>query len=53
MECYLIKKSTTEEIHNKYGTYIFDAINKPACIKHIDGKKKILLFYKLVFKIYK
>jgi len=39
MESYLINKSQTEEIHNKYGTYIFDAINKPAYIKHIDGRK--------------
>ena len=39
MESYLIHNSQTEEIHNKYGTYIFDAIKKPAYIKHIDGRK--------------
>ena len=39
MEYYLIKKSTTEEIHNHYGTYIFDEINKPSYIKHIDGRR--------------
>jgi hypothetical protein len=39
MESYLIKKSTTEEIHNRYGTYLFDAINKPLYIKHIDGRR--------------
>ena len=39
MESYLIKKSKTEEIHNHYGTYIFDEINKPSYIKHIDGRR--------------
>jgi len=38
MESYLIKKSSTEEIHDKYGTFIFDKINEPACIDHIDGR---------------
>ena len=38
MESYLIERSKTEEIHNKYGTYIFDEINKPAYIHHIDGR---------------
>ena len=41
METYLIQKSKTEDIHNKYGTYIFDEINKPAYIKHIDGRNNI------------
>ena len=43
MESYLIEKSTTEEIHNHYGTYIFDEIDKPAYIKHIDGANNISL----------
>jgi hypothetical protein len=43
MESYLIKKSTTEEIHNKYGTYIFDEINKPAYITHIDGRNNTIV----------
>ena len=38
MEHYLITKSQTEDIHNKYGTYIFDEVNKPAYIAHIDGR---------------
>ena len=38
MENNLIEKSKTEEIHNKYGTYIFDEINKPSYIMHIDGR---------------
>jgi hypothetical protein len=40
MEAYLYYKSKTEEIHNKYGTYIFDEIDKPAYIKHIDGRNE-------------
>jgi len=43
MESYLIARSKTEEIHNKYGTYIFDSINQPAYIKHIDGRRKEFL----------
>lgn len=39
MESYLFKKIETEEIHNKYGTYIFDEINKPAYINHINGRE--------------
>jgi GTP:adenosylcobinamide-phosphate guanylyltransferase len=39
MEAYLISKSRTEDIHSKYGTYIFDEIDKPAYIKHVDGRK--------------
>ena len=38
MELYLITKSKTEEIHKKYGTYIFGKNNESAYIKHIDGK---------------
>lgn len=41
MESYLIKKSKTEDIHNRYGTYLFDEINKPAYIKHIDGRNNL------------
>jgi hypothetical protein len=41
MESYLIKKSKTEDIHNKYGTYLFDAVNKPAYISHTDGRNNI------------
>ena len=43
MEAFLISKSKTEEIHNKYGTYIFDELNKPAYIKHIDGRNNHIL----------
>jgi hypothetical protein len=38
MEQYLIKKSTDDKIHTKYGTYIFGKINDDAYIKHIDGR---------------
>jgi GTP:adenosylcobinamide-phosphate guanylyltransferase len=41
MELYLIKKSQTEDIHNKYGTYIFGELNNPRMIKHTDGRKSI------------
>jgi hypothetical protein len=41
MERYLIKKSMTEEIHNKYGTYIFGALNNPPMIKHTNGRTSI------------
>jgi hypothetical protein len=41
MESYLITKSQTEEIHNKYGTYIFGKLNEPAYIKHIDGRNNL------------
>ena len=43
MEHYLIRKSQTEDIHNKYGTYILDEINKPAYIKHIDARKNLIV----------
>jgi GTP:adenosylcobinamide-phosphate guanylyltransferase len=43
MEQYLIKKSKNNDIHNKYGTYIFDEINKPAYIKHLDGRRNPIL----------
>jgi hypothetical protein len=39
MEIYLIKRSTNEEIHKIYGTYLFGKLNEPAYIRHIDGKK--------------
>ena len=39
MENTLYNKSTNELIHNKYGTYIFDEINQPAYIKHINGRE--------------
>ena len=38
MESYLITKSNTEVIHNKYGTYLLGQMNEPAYIKHIDGR---------------
>ena len=41
MESYLISKSKTEEIHNKYGTYIFGGLNEPRYIKHIDGRNNL------------
>jgi len=41
MESYLISKSKTEDIHSKYGTYIFGPINEPAYIKHIDGRNNM------------
>lgn len=39
MEIYLIKRSTNEEIHKIYGTYLFGKLNEAAYIRHIDGKK--------------
>jgi len=41
MESYLMQKSKTEDIHNKYGTYIFGELNKPAYINHIDGRNRL------------
>lgn len=40
MENYLSNKSTTEEIHTKYGTYIFGELNALACINHLNGSSK-------------
>lgn len=41
MEAFLISKSKTEEIHNKYGTYIFGKLNEPGYVKHIDGRNNL------------
>jgi len=38
MEKYLHGRSTTEEKHSKYGTYLFGELNHPAVIKHTDGR---------------
>lgn len=38
MESYLLKKSTTEERHDKYGTYIFGPLDHPPMIKHTNGR---------------
>lgn len=43
MEHILIKKSKTEEIHKKYGTYIFGALNEPAYIIHTDARKNTVV----------
>jgi GTP:adenosylcobinamide-phosphate guanylyltransferase len=43
MEWYLIRKSINEDIHNKYGTYIFDELDKPAYIRHIDGRNNPII----------
>jgi hypothetical protein len=39
MEHRLIDKSKTEEIHKKYGTYIFGPLDEPAYITHTDARK--------------
>ena len=38
MENQLFGKSTTEETHEKYGTYIFGGLHELAYIQHIDGR---------------
>jgi len=43
MEKQLHKKTTNEEIHNIYGTYLFGGLNQPKFIKHTDGRKKFSL----------
>lgn len=40
MESYLMNKSKTRKIHDKYGTYIFGPINQRPYIKHLDGRKR-------------
>jgi hypothetical protein len=39
----LIDKSKTEEIHEKYGTYIFGGLGDAAYIKHTDGSKNMTI----------
>tara|TARA_B100000963_G_scaffold361988_1_gene401678 strand:+ start:1161 stop:1850 length:690 start_codon:yes stop_codon:yes gene_type:complete len=39
MEHKLQGKIKNEEIHKKYGTYIFGELNHPQIIKHTDGRK--------------
>lgn len=39
MERFLHKRTKTEEIHEKYGTYLFGELNYPAMIKHTHGRK--------------
>ena len=41
MEKILHGKNKNEEIHNKYGTYLFGELNYPQVIKHTDGRKLI------------
>ena len=49
MEYYLINKSKNEEIHNKYGSYIFDCLNSLPYIFHLDGsKRKIFKNYSII-----
>jgi hypothetical protein len=43
MEYILINKSKTEEIHEKYGTYIFGGLGDAAYIKHTDGSKNMTI----------
>ena len=38
MEHFVHGKSTTEETHAKYGTYIFGKLNESAYITHTDGR---------------
>ena len=38
MESYLMRKSRTEEIHSKYGTYLFGGLGEPQYIHHTDGR---------------
>ena len=38
MEHNYKKKIRTEEIHNKYGTYIYGALNQEPVIEHTDGR---------------
>ena len=39
MEHKLIHKNKNEELHKKYGTYLFGELNHPQVIKHTDGRK--------------
>lgn len=41
MEKILHGKNKNEEMHNKYGTYLFGELNHPQVIKHTDGRKTI------------
>lgn len=43
MENYLIKRSVNEDIHSKYGTYLFGKLNEDAYINHTDARKNISL----------
>lgn len=47
MESQLHGKNKNEEIHNKYGTYLFGELNHPAVIKHTDGRKYITQPFKI------
>lgn len=38
METNLIKRSTNETIHKKYGTYLYGPLNHPQIIHHLDGR---------------
>ena len=38
MEQKLIRKSKNEELHKKYGTYLFGELNHPQVIKHTNGR---------------
>jgi hypothetical protein len=39
MEQILHGKNINEELHKKYGTYLFGELNYPQVIKHTDGRK--------------
>ena len=39
-------KSSNEEIHNKYGTYIFGGMGTPTPILHLDGKGLKYIWWK-------
>jgi hypothetical protein len=39
MEWQLHGKNENEELHKKYGTYLFGELNHPQVIKHTDGRK--------------
>lgn len=38
MEHKLIRKNKNEELHKKYGTYLFGELNHPQVIKHTNGR---------------
>jgi len=46
MENKLMYKSSNEEIHNKYGTYIYGPMGQKRTILHLDGAKIKYLWWK-------
>ena len=39
MESQLHGKNKNEELHKKYGTYLFGELNHPQVIKHTNGRE--------------